>query len=40
MSVSVTIDTKYEGEVPLLIRPFSKIFKLFWGLIETFNIRN
>ena len=29
MSVSVTIDTKYEGEVPLLIRPFSKIFKLF-----------
>ena len=40
MSVSVTIDTKYEGEAPLIIRPFSKIFKLFWGLIETFNIRN
>ena len=29
MSVSVTIDTKYEGEAPLIIRPFSKIFKLF-----------
>ena len=29
MSVSVTIDTKYEVEVPLIIRPFSKIFKLF-----------
>ena len=40
MSVSVTIDTKYENEAPLIIRPFSKIFKLFWGLIETFNIRN
>ena len=29
MSVSVTIDTKHEVEVPLIIRPFSKIFKLF-----------
>jgi membrane fusion protein (multidrug efflux system) len=29
MSVSVTIDTKHEGEVPFIIRPFSKIFKLF-----------
>ena len=29
MSVSVTIDTKYESEAPLIIRPFSKIFKLF-----------
>ena len=29
MSVSVTIDTKYEGEVPLLIRPFSSFFKMF-----------
>ena len=29
MSVSVTIDTKYEGEAPLIIKPFSKIFKLF-----------
>ena len=29
MSVSVTIDTKYEDEAPLIIRPFSKIFKLF-----------
>ena len=27
MSVSVTIDTKHEVEVPLIIRPFSKIFK-------------
>ena len=40
MSVSVTIDTKYEGEVPLIIRPFASIFKNFWALIETFNIRN
>ena len=29
MSVSVTIDTKYEGEIPLIIRPFSSIFKMF-----------
>ena len=29
MSVSVTIDTKHESEVPFIIRPFSKIFKLF-----------
>ena len=29
MSVSVTIDTRYEGEVPLIIRPFSSIFKKF-----------
>ena len=29
MSVSVTIDTKYEGEIPLIIRPFSSIFKIF-----------
>ena len=29
MSVSVTIDTKHEVKVPLIIRPFSKIFKLF-----------
>ena len=29
MSVSVTIDTRYEGEVPLIIRPFASIFKKF-----------
>ena len=29
MSVSVTIDTKYEGEVPLIIKPFASIFKIF-----------
>ena len=29
MSVSVTIDTRYEGEVPLIIRPFASIFKNF-----------
>ena len=29
MSVSVSIDTKYEGEVPIIIRPFSSIFKMF-----------
>lgn len=29
MSVSVTIDTKYESEVPLIIRPFASIFKIF-----------
>ena len=29
MSVSVTIDTRYEGEVPLIIRPFASIFKSF-----------
>lgn len=29
MSVSVTIDTKHEGEVPFIIRPFANIFKFF-----------
>ena len=29
MSVSVTIDTKYESEVPLIIKPFASIFKIF-----------
>ena len=29
MSVSVTIDTKHEGEVPFIIRPFANIFKIF-----------
>ena len=29
MSVSVSIDTKIEGEVPIIIRPFSSIFKMF-----------
>ena len=29
MSVSVTIDTKYEGEVPIIIKPFASIFKIF-----------
>ena len=29
MSVSVTIDTKYESEIPLVIRPFSSFFKMF-----------
>ena len=29
MSVSVTIDTKYEREVPLIIKPFASIFKIF-----------
>ena len=29
MSVSVTIDTKYERKVPLIIRPFASIFKMF-----------
>ena len=29
MSVSVTIDTKYEIEVPLIIKPFASIFKIF-----------
>ena len=29
MSVSVTIDTRYDGEVPLIIRPFASIFKKF-----------
>ena len=29
MSVSVSIDTKYEGEVPIIIGPFSSIFKMF-----------
>ena len=29
MSVSVTIDTKNEGEVPFIIRPFANIFKFF-----------
>ena len=27
MSVSVTIDTKYESEIPIIIRPFASIFK-------------
>ena len=27
MSVSVTIDTEYEREIPIIIRPFSAIFK-------------
>jgi len=29
MSVSVTIDTKYESKVPLIIKPFASIFKIF-----------
>jgi membrane fusion protein (multidrug efflux system) len=29
MSVSVTIDTKHESEVPFIIRPFANIFKFF-----------
>ena len=29
MSVSVTIDTKYKRDVPLIIRPFSYFFELF-----------
>jgi membrane fusion protein (multidrug efflux system) len=29
MSVSVTIDTKHENEVPFIIRPFANIFKFF-----------
>ena len=29
MSISVTIDTKHEGEVPFIIRPFANIFKFF-----------
>jgi membrane fusion protein (multidrug efflux system) len=29
MSVFVTIDTKHEGEVPFIIRPFANIFKFF-----------
>src|SRR5210317_894638 len=29
MSVSVTIDTKHEVEVPFIIRPFANIFKFF-----------
>ena len=29
MSVAVTIDTKHEGEVPFIIRPFANIFKIF-----------
>ena len=29
MSVSVTIDTKYESEVPLIIKPFASIFTIF-----------
>ena len=28
MSVSVSIDTEYESEIPIIIRPFSTIFKL------------
>ena len=28
MSVSVTIDTEYESEIPIIIRPFATIFKL------------
>ena len=27
MSVSVTIDTGYENDVPIIIRPFASIFK-------------
>ena len=30
MSVSVTIDTDYENDVPIIIKPFAYIFKLFW----------
>ena len=29
MSVSVTIDTDYENDVPIIIKPFAYIFKLF-----------
>ena len=29
MSVSVTIDTTYENDVPIIIKPFANIFKLF-----------
>ena len=29
MSVSVTIDTKYERDIPFVIRPFTYLFKLF-----------
>lgn len=29
MSVSVTIDTTYENDVPIIIKPFAYIFKLF-----------
>ncbi len=29
MSVSVTIDTDYENDVPIIIKPFTYIFKLF-----------
>ena len=29
MSVSVTIDTKYERDIPFIIRPFTYLFKLF-----------
>ena len=28
MSVSVTIDTEHESEIPIIIRPFATIFKL------------
>ena len=28
MSVSVMIDTEYESEIPIIIRPFATIFKL------------
>ena len=27
MSVSVVIDTEYESEIPIIIRPFASIFK-------------
>ena len=29
MSVSVTIDTKYERDIPFIIKPFTYLFKLF-----------
>ena len=29
MSVSVTIDTTYENDVPIIIKPFANIFRLF-----------